>query len=43
MIKYSQLFPEKFLQGDYEVEGRVLDYPLNNNGKFDLSLCESCL
>jgi hypothetical protein len=43
MIKYSQFFPEKYLEGDYEIVGRVIDYPLNNKGRFDISLCESCL
>lgn len=38
MIKYSQLFPEKYLEGDYEIVGRVFDYPLDNKGRFDLSL-----
>ncbi|KDR14116.1 hypothetical protein L798_11856, partial [Zootermopsis nevadensis] len=37
-IKYSQFFPEKYLQGDYEIEGRLFDYPLSNKGKFNLSL-----
>lgn len=43
MIKYSQFFPEKYLEGDYEIEGRLFDYPLKNKGKFNLSLCESHL
>jgi hypothetical protein len=43
MIKYTQFFPEKYWEGDYEIVGRVFDYPLNNKGRFDLSLCESCL
>jgi hypothetical protein len=42
MIKYSQFFPEKFVEGDYEIVGSLFDYPLNNKGKFDISLCESC-
>lgn len=40
MIKYSQFFPEKYLQGNYEIEGKLFDYPLNNKGKFNLSLCK---
>jgi len=40
MIKYSQFFPEKYLQGSYEIEGKLFDYPLNNTGKFNLSLCK---
>jgi hypothetical protein len=43
MIKYSQFFPEKYLQGDYEIEGNLFNYPFNNKGKFNLSLCESHL
>lgn len=38
MIKYSQFFPEKYLEGNYEIEGKLFDYPLNNSGKFNLSL-----
>jgi len=38
MIKYSQFFPEKYLEGNYEIEGKLFDYPLNNKGKFNLSL-----
>ncbi|KAJ4447901.1 hypothetical protein ANN_09910, partial [Periplaneta americana] len=38
MVKYSQFFPEKFLEGDYEIEGRVFDYPLNNKGRFNITL-----
>lgn len=38
MIKYSQFFPEKYLEGSYEIEGKLFDYPLNNRGKFNLSL-----
>lgn len=43
MIKYSQFFPDKYVEGDYEIVGNVFDYPLNNKGRFDISLCESCL
>ncbi|PSN50417.1 hypothetical protein C0J52_08558 [Blattella germanica] len=38
MIKYSQFFPEKYLDGEYEIEGRVFEYPLNNKGSFNLTL-----
>ena len=40
MIKYSQFFPEKYLEGEYEIQGTVFEYPLNNKGKFNLTLCE---
>ena len=43
MIKYSQFFPEKYLEGSYEIEGKLFDYPINNRGKFNLSLCKSHL
>ncbi|KAJ9577459.1 hypothetical protein L9F63_005960 [Diploptera punctata] len=38
MIKYSQFFPEKYLEGEYEVQGTVFEYPLNNKGNFNLTL-----
>ncbi|XP_063224911.1 uncharacterized protein LOC134532401 [Bacillus rossius redtenbacheri] len=37
-IKYSQWFPEKFLEGRYEVDGKVLRYPMSNKGFFNLTL-----
>lgn len=38
MIKYSQFFPDKYVEGDYEIVGNVFDYPLNNKGRFNISL-----
>ncbi|XP_067014152.2 circadian clock-controlled protein daywake [Anabrus simplex] len=37
-IIYSQYFPEKYLNGEYEMDGLVLQYPVHNKGFWNLSL-----
>lgn len=39
-VVYTQSFPEKFLNGEYEFEGTILGPRMKNRGKFDLGLCE---
>lgn len=39
-IRYRQWFPEKYLQGEWEIVSNILKPPFSNSGAFDLSLCE---
>lgn len=38
-IRYHQWFPEKYLQGEWEIDSNLVVAPYSNRGKFDLSLC----
>ncbi|XP_046988713.1 uncharacterized protein LOC124594388 [Schistocerca americana] len=37
-IVYSQFFPEKSLDGEYEIDGDVLQYPMTNKGSWNMTL-----
>ena len=39
-VVYTQSFPEKYLDGDYEFKGVLLGTKVNNKGKFTLGLCK---
>jgi hypothetical protein len=40
IIKFSQFSLEKYVQCDYEIEGKLFDYPLNNAEKLNLLVCK---
>ncbi|GLG98425.1 Uncharacterized protein GBIM_05075 [Gryllus bimaculatus] len=37
-IEYSQYFPEKWLKGEYEMDGLMLQYPMHNRGVWNITL-----
>lgn len=40
VVKYWQWFPEKYLQGEWELDSNLVVAPFSNKGTFDLSLCK---
>ncbi|XP_024085689.1 uncharacterized protein LOC106664379, partial [Cimex lectularius] len=39
-IQYSQFFPEKFLEGEYEFGGKIMASNMENKGVWNLTLCK---
>lgn len=39
-IQYTQYFPEKALDGEYEFEGSLMASNMANGGKWNLTLCK---
>lgn len=39
-IRYTQWWPEKFLAGQYEFDGNMIQLPIDNKGQFNLTLCK---
>lgn len=40
LIQYTQFFPEKYLEGEYEGSSQVLVTPPDNRGVWNLTLCK---
>ncbi|KAL1140595.1 hypothetical protein AAG570_000525 [Ranatra chinensis] len=37
-VEYSQFFPEKFLRGEYEIDGHIMERKLKNKGFWNITL-----